>query len=159
MTYTISKALEFEQNRMSKDTLQNIADYSVIFNSSTGTIFITTSFYSDGTETPELYDITLNNKKYWISEEYDLSSYCATITEAKVYIETGVVKEYTANIKIYCMVSGESYWTECTSNNEIPNLPVGTSTTGKTLVFRVVWDLMDDWKYIIKDVSLEVIIK
>lgn len=156
LSYTISKALEFTQNKMSENAL---LDISSIFDTSIGSLSIATSFYSDGTETPELYDITINNKKYWISEEYKLSDYCAIITEAKVHIETVITKEYRDNIKIYCMLNGESYWTECTSNNEIPNLPAGTNTTDKIARFRVVWDLMENWSNIITDVSLEVIIK
>ncbi|MBV5347156.1 hypothetical protein JZU46_02920 [bacterium] len=152
----ISKAMQISSNRMDKTVLNSINNFASVFDVNNGNVNLAVSMYSDGVRNVKLTDIKLNNKNYWVSDPYDLTIYCSTVTAANIYVQfIGDYTAYAPSFKVYCLITGGTSWVECTNNN-IPNIPTGLITTGKYATFRVVWDLAIQASPI--DVSLELVV-
>jgi len=155
----ISNAMVYPENRMGSTALTAITDFSPIYSSSTGLIHIATSLWSDGTSKPEITSIKINNKNYWLSDLYLLSDYCTTVSESSVNYSFALpdsTNNYRAATKLYCWITGGTQWVECVDGT-IPNVPVGLTTAGKSIRFRLTWDLTT-WVNP-ADISIEVLIK
>jgi len=139
----ISNALEYDSNKMTKDALNVISDFSGVYSSTVGKIHIAVSQFSEGTENPEVTSIVINNKNCWLSDEYVLSDFCSTVTSASVkyaFALPNSTVNYLAATKLYSLITGETEWTECI-NETVPNLTVGFVTAGKSIRFKLEWDL------------------
>jgi len=150
----ISSALEYEGNRMKVFTLNACSVFPSV--SETGTFTVAVSMRD---QVEEVSSIVINNKNYWVSEEYILSDFCETVSKSSVsyaYQIPDGTAEYKTATKLYCWITGGTSWVECV-NGTIPSVPVGLTTAGKSIKFRLVWDL-DVWINP-KDVLIEFIIK
>lgn len=155
----ISLAMNFPKNKMTSVTLNSISNYTGEFNSSTGTFILSVSMYSDGITKPYVSKVSINNKGIWLSDSYPLSNYATTVTSSSIKYQISLpdnLKNYYSGTKIYCMVTGDTGWTECVGGT-IPNIPTGLVTAGKSAIFKVEWDLLT-WSKL-EDVAIELNIK
>ena len=151
--------MHYTGNQMDSQKLNTLSNFTGIYSNSVGTIHLAVSIESSGTDKCSFNSVTINNKQYWISESYNLSDYCATITSSAIKLHlpaSNPTINYVSGTKVYCKLDNGSSWVECV-NNTIPNLPNGFVTAGRSVIFKVVWDLS---VWITADtISLEVIIK
>jgi len=52
-----------------------------------------------------------------------------------------IIEDYISAFKVFAFVTGDTEWTECTNESEIPGLTEGTSTIGKELYFKTEFDM------------------
>lgn len=158
MEDTISLAMQYTGNRMDVSKLNGISNFSGIYSSSVGTIHIAVTLDADGSVC-SFSGVTINNKQYWISESFALSDFCATVSSSALIFHLNVpdtTTDYLSATKVYCKLDNGSSWVECV-NGTIPNIPTGLSTSNRTALFKVVWDI-SVW-ITPREFSLELIIK
>jgi hypothetical protein len=141
--YVLSELFSLTEDIMDVRVLCSLTatEFSSLFNPSIGIFDIAVGMFSaDNSQHPSIDSIVVNNKKVYMSDEYDLSEY-ATITGSK--ISWGYINE--DNASVYSIITGNSSWSLCSNGGEIQGITQGMDTAGKKLQIKTVLNIDDTY--------------
>ena len=110
------------------------------FDTTTGKLSIATGLITGSGRSSSVGKFFINDERVIKSIKRDLDGYGTNITETKVSWGFVEKQKYGAfideAIKVYCMLTGDSSWTQCTRNAAIPGIVPAQDMSGKSIEFK-----------------------
>lgn len=136
-----AQAMEISSNRMSISKINSLNAVKLAeFYDGTGTVFnFAVGMKSNGTKSPYIDGMLINNCKVWLSPEINLSDFSNTNYITKAHFKCVVSEGQTNGITLYSHVSGTSGWKKVDNFSRIPDINQNMANNG-TVQFMLMFD-------------------